>query len=146
MARLGREKFSCLFLWLLVFMLIKLFYSERPYVAVQPPLTKGDFVSNHPQPGIYHGLSCKEDHINATLARADVTHWLNPIVILNSLVDIVVVAMIAVMVVYVLVLAIFWCCHLGVHWAISGRYVRFKINNKAPKYQYHTPYHYTIDI
>ena len=134
MARLGRKKLAQLFLWLLVFMPIKPFYSERPYVAAQPPLTKGDLASSHPQPGVYHGLSCGEDHINATLARADVTRWLNPTVILTSLAEIVVLVMIAMMVVYVLVMATFWCCHLGVHWTVSGRCIRPKVNNKTQRY------------
>ena len=134
MARLGRKKRARLFLWLLIFMPIKPFYSERPYIAAQPSLTKGDLASNHLQPGVYHGLSCGEDHINATLARADVTRWLNPTVILTSLAEIVVVAVIAVMVVYVLVMASFCCCHLVVHWAIGERNIRPKVNNITQRY------------
>ena len=134
MARLGRKNTAWLFLWLLVFMPIKPFYSEQPYIAARPPLTMGDHTSSHPQAGIYHGLSCGEDHINSTLAHADVTRWLNPTVILASLAKMVVVAMIAVIVVYVFVMATFWCCHLGVHWAISGRYIRPKIDNKSQRY------------
>ena len=138
MARLGRKEFARLFLWLLVFVPIKPFYSEQPYVAARPPLTKGDLASSHPQPGIYHGLSCGEDHINATLARADVTRWLNPTMILTSLAEVVVVVVIAVMVVYVLVMASFCCCHLVVHWAIGGRNIRQKVNNKTQRYTAHT--------
>ena len=139
MSRLGRKKparllFLWLFLWLLVFMPIKPFYSERPYAAARPPLTKGDLASSHPQPGVYHGLSCGEDHINATLARADVIRWLNPAVILTSLAEIVVVAVIAVMVVYVLVMASFCSCHLVVHWAMGGGNIRPKVNNKTQRY------------
>ena len=134
MARLGRKKLAWLFLCLLVFMPIKPFYSEQPNIAARPPLTKGDLISSHPQPGVYHGLSCGEDHINTTLARADVTRWLNPTVILTSLAEIVAVAVIAVMVVYVLVIATFWCCDLGVHWALTGRNVQPEINNKIPRY------------
>ena len=134
MSRLGRKKFARLFLWLLVVMPIKRFYSERPYTAARPPLTKGDLASSHPQPGVYHGLSCGEDHINATLARAEVTRWLNPTVILTSLAEVIVVAVIVVMVVYVLVMASFCWCHLVVHWAIGGRNIRPKVNNKTLRY------------
>ena len=134
MARLGRKTLSWLFLWLLVFVPIKPFYSERPYAAARPPPTKGDPASSHPQPGVYHGLSCGEDHINATLARTDVTRWLNPTVILTSLAEVVVVAVIAVMVVYVLAMASFCCCHLVVHWAIGGMNIRPKVNNKTQRY------------
>ena len=134
MARLERKQLVCLFLWLLVFMPIKPFYSERPYVAARPPPTKGDLASSHPQPDVHHGLSCGEDHINATLARADVTRWLNPIAILTTLSNIFIVAIIAVMVMYVLVMAAFWCCHLGVHWTISGRNIRPQFNNKSQRY------------
>ena len=136
MARLERKQLACLFLWLLAFMPIKPFYSERPYVAARPPPTKGDLASSHPQPGVHHGLSCGEDHINATLARADVTRWLNPIAILTTLSNIFIVAIIAVMVVYVLVMAAFWCCHLGVHWTISGRNIRPQFNNKSQRYMF----------
>ena len=136
MARWGRRKLARLFLWLLVFLPVKPFYSERPYVAAQLPLTKGDLASSRPQPGVYLGLSCAEDHMNSTLARADVTRWLNPTVILCSLAKIVMVAVIIVTVVYVLVMASFWCCHLGVHWAISGQYNRPKINSKTQRYMY----------
>ena len=136
MARLERKQLAYLFLWLLAFMPIKPFYSEQPYVAARPPPTKGDLASSHPQPGVHHGLSCGEDHINATLARADVTRWLNPTVILTSLTRIVIVAIIVVMVVYVLVMATFWCCHLGVHWTISGRNIRPQFNNKSQRYMF----------
>ena len=135
MANLGRKKLARLILWLLVVMPIKSFYSERPYAAARPPLIKGDLASSHPQPGIYHGLSCGEDHINATLTRVDVTRWLNPTVILTSLAEIVVVAVIAMMVVYVLVMASFYCCHLVVHWAMGGRNIRPKVNNKTQRYK-----------
>ena len=134
MARLGRKKLARLILWLLVFAPIKFFDLEQPYVAARSPLTKGDLVTSHPQPGVYHGLSCGEDHINATLAHADVTHWLNPTVILTSLAEIVMVVMVAVMVVYAIVMATFWCCHLGVHWAISGGYTQSQINIKTRRY------------
>ena len=138
MVRLGRKKFVRLFLWLLVFMPIKPFHSERSYIVARPPLTKEDLASSYPQPGVYHGLSCREDHINATLAQADITHWLNPTVILTSLAEIVVVAMIAVIVVYDLVMATFCCCHLVVQWAIGGRNIRPKVNNKTQRYIAHT--------
>ena len=134
MERLERKQLACLFLWLLVFMPIKPFYSERPYVAARLPQTKGDLASSHPQPGIHHGLSCGEDHINATLARADVTRWLNPAVIFTSLVNFFMVAIMAAMVVYVIIMAAFRCCHLGVHWTISGRYIRPQFNNKTQRY------------
>ena len=129
MVMLGRKKLARLFLWLFVFVQIKLFYSERPYVAAQPPLTMGDCAFSHSQPGVYHGLSHGEKHINTTLARADVTQWLNATIILTSLAEIVMVVIIAMMLVYVLVMATFWNCHLGVHRAITGRYIRPKINN-----------------
>ena len=134
MARLGRKNLARLFLWLLVFVPIKPFYSERPYIASRLPLTKGDLASNHLQSGIYLALSCGEDHINATLARADVTRWLNPTVMLTSLAEIFVVAMTMMVVMYVLVMAPFWCCHLGVYWAVSGRYTPPKINNNMQRY------------
>ena len=123
-----------LFLWLLVIMPIKPFYSEQPYIAARPPLTKGDLASSLRQPGVCHGLSCGEDHMNATLTRADVTCWLNPTVILTSQAEIVVMAMIAVTVVYVLVMAMFWCCNVVVHWAIGERNIRPKVNNKTQRY------------
>ena len=134
MARLGRKELAWLFLWLLVFLPIKPFYSERPYAAARPPLTKGDLASIHSKPGVHHGLSCGEDNINATLVRADVTRWLNPTVILTSLAEVVIVVMIAVMVVYVLVMASFCCCHLAVNWAIGGRKIQPKVNNKTQRY------------
>ena len=134
MARLQRKKLAWLFLWLLVFVPIKPFYSERPYIAARPPQTKGELASSHPQSGVYHGLSCREDHINATLARADVTRWLNPTVILTSLAEITSVAMVVMMVVYVLVIATFCCCHLGVHWVLGERYLRLNVNNKTQRY------------
>ena len=134
MARLRRKEFAWLFLWLLVFVPIKPFYMERSYIAARLPLTKGDLASSHPQAGIYHGVSCGEDHINATLACTDVFYWLNPTVILTSLASIVVMAMIVVMVRYVFVMATFCCCHIGVHWSISGRYTQSKNFNKMQRY------------
>ena len=101
MARLRKKKLAQLFLWLFVFVWIKPFYLERPYIAARPPLTKEDLAYNHPKPG---GLSCGENHINTTLIRADVTHWLNPTIILTSLAEVVIVAL---RVVYVLVMAAF---------------------------------------
>ena len=137
MAKLRRKEFAWLLLCLLVFVPIKPFYSEQPYAAARPPLTKRDLASSHPQAGIYHGLSCGDDHMNATLARADITRWLNPTVIVASLAEMVVVATIAVMVVYILIMATFWCCHLGVHWAISGECIRPKFVGKTQRYQLH---------
>ena len=140
MMRLGK-KLARLFLWLLVFVPINPFYLERSYISAQPPLTKGDLASNHPQHG---GLSYGEDHINTTLAHADVTHWLIATIIriLTSLPEIIMMIMIAVMVVYVLVMATFWCCHLGVHWVISGRFIRSK-NYNTERQRYSVPYNHT---
>ena len=130
MDRMKKKNLAWLLFWLFVFVPIKPFYSERPYVAARPPLTKGDIGSSHPQAHIYHGLSCGEDHINATLARADVTRWLNPTIILSSLAKMVVVAVIVMIVVYAFVMATFCCCHVGVHWAISGRYIRPRLDKR----------------
>ena len=130
MGKLRKKDIAWLLFWLLVFVPIKPFFSERPYVAARPPLTNGDIGSSHPQAHIYHGLSCGEDHMNATLTRADVTHWLNPTIILSSLAKMVVVAVIMVMVVYVFLMATFCCCHVGVRWAISGRYIRPRIDKR----------------
>ena len=96
MKKLRKKDIAWLLFWLLVFVPIKPFYSERPYAAARPPLTKGDIGSSHPQAHIYHGLSCGEDHMNATLARADVTRWLNPTVILVTLTNMAMVAVIMV--------------------------------------------------
>ena len=136
MKKLRKKDITWLLFWLLVFVPIKPFYSERPYSAVQPPLTRGDIGSNHPQAHIYHGLSCGEDHMNATLARADVTRWLNPAVVLVTLANMAMVAVIMVMVVYVFIMATFWCCHVAVHWAIAGRYIRLRINDITRRYTY----------
>ena len=130
MGKLRKKDIAWLLFWLLVFVPIKPFFSERPYAAARPPLTKGDIGSSHPQAHIYHGLSYGEDHMNATLAHADVTRWLNPTIILSTLAKMVVVAVIVVMVVYAFLMATFCCCHVGVHWAISGRYIRPRIDKR----------------
>ena len=132
MAMLWRKKLTRLFLWLPVFMPIKPFYSQRPYFAARMPLTKGDLANSHPQPGVYHSLSFGEDHIYSTVAQADVTCWMNPTVILTSLAEIIVVSMMVVMVVYIHIMATFWCCHLGVHWVITRMYNY--VNNKTQRY------------
>ena len=122
MARWGCMKLTQLFLCLHILVSIKSFYSVQPYNAaqLQPPLTKIDLASSHPQLSIYHSLSYGEHHINSTLAFTD-DHWLNAILILRLLAEIVMMALIAI-IVYVLVMDIFYCCHLGVLWVISGRY------------------------
>ena len=130
MKRLRKKDIAWLLFWLLVFVPIKPFHSEQPSIAARPSLTKGDIGSSHPQAHIYHGLSCGEDHMNATLTRADVTRWLNPTIILASLAKMVMVAVIVMIVVYVFVMATFCCCHVGVHWAISGRYIRPRLDKR----------------
>ena len=143
MTRLWRKKLAQLFVWLLSFVPIKPFSSEQPYIAAQPPMINGDLISSHPQPGVYHSLCCREDHINATLARANVLRLLNPTMIFISSAEIVVVAIIVVKVVYVLIIATFWCCHIGVYWTICGKYIRPVINYNKPRYfnlHHFTPY------
>ena len=74
-----------LFLGLLALMPIEPFCSERPYTAARPPLTRRDNASSYPQVRIDQGLSSADDHIHAGLTRVDVTRWLNPAVIISSL-------------------------------------------------------------
>ena len=126
MVRLGRTELTWLFLLLLVVVPIKPFYSERPYIATRPPLTKDELASSHPQRGIH--LSCGDNYIYSTLACADMTRRQNTTMIFALLaeVNIIIVVMIAAMVVCIFIMATFWWCHFGVQcsWAISGRYIR----------------------
>ena len=107
----------CLFLGLLALMTIEPLCSERPYTAARPPLTKRDNASSLPQVRIDHGLTNADDHIHAGLTRVDVTRWLNPAVMISSLLQTTVEFVLAGEEAYLLLLAVTLCCLCVVHWA-----------------------------
>ena len=119
MARWEQAAIACLFLGLLALMPIEPFCSERPYTAytaARPPLTRGDNASSHPQVRIDQGLSSADDHIHAGLTRVDVTRWLNPAVMISSLLQTTVEFVLAGEEAYLLLLAVSLCCLCVVHW------------------------------
>ena len=117
MARWEQAVIVGLFLGLLALMPIEPFCSERPYTAARPPLTRRDNASSYPQVRIDQGLSSADDHIHAGLTRVDVTRWLNPAVIISSLLQTTVEFLLAGEEAYLLLLAVSLCCLCGVHWA-----------------------------
>ena len=116
MARSEQIAIACLFLGLLALMPIEPFCSELPYTAARPPLTRRDNASSYPQVRIDQGLTSADDHIHAGLTRVDVTRWLNPAVMISSLLQTTVEFVLAGEEAYLLLLAVSMCCLCVVHW------------------------------
>ena len=117
MARWEQAVIVGLFLGLLALMPIEPFCSERPYTAARPPLKRRDNASSHHSIHIDQGLSSADDHIHVGLTRVDVTCWLNPAMMISSLLQTTMEFVLAGEEPYLLLLAIFLCCLCVVHWA-----------------------------
>ena len=118
MARLRKKMravLTLLALWLLLCAPTTPFFSERQQPLPRRPASSEDVLSSQ------YYLSCANEHINSTLARTDVTYWMNPIHIVTTVVFGACVLAAMLIVVHLLVVVGFCGCHLAVHWAISGR-------------------------
>ena len=122
MAKMGKKKRATLclvVLWLLFHVPATPFFLERPHLvssaeAYRIEAGRGPRASSN----LLLPLSYSEGHINRSLADADLSRFLNPVVILHTLGAIVVAVAVIGFVLYILLIIAFWACHLGVHSAI----------------------------